>query len=398
MAVSRTRWGWVGETGSDREALVADELAVVVDPAPVAVGVELADQQPPRVVAMIPPAAQQRLEGSLLGPRQLGPIGIGRLEQDVEIADGPEAGGDFAKSLAVGPRPAGPEGVAEDAPRRPLAPGRDPHPVELLGVDALAGAGLAGEHPGEVEAEDLAAGLGDVVVGEHAGRLAGDEAGSASGSDSAAPARTGPGLGGSAWLGLGLRLRPRLRLDLGSATAGSVVGSASDRGLDPLPAQPLAGSASGSMSARNAAARLLRRPVDAWIADERRPRASSPSRSPVPGRRPRTASIGSRADSSPSIELHLELHEAVDDPASGDGIDLVEAQLDDRVGRLQLPLPPELADRHELDERRIAALLEDQRARVRRRPVARASRPVGRTLELLAPMRAAVPRRAGRAT
>ena len=46
---------------------------------------------------------------------------------------------------------------AQHAPRRPLAPGRDPHRVELLGVAALARARLAGDHAGEMEPEDLAA-------------------------------------------------------------------------------------------------------------------------------------------------------------------------------------------------------------------------------------------------
>ena len=51
----------------DRRALGPDEVAVVVDPAPVAVGVELADQQDPGVVAMLAPVGQQRFERSLLG-------------------------------------------------------------------------------------------------------------------------------------------------------------------------------------------------------------------------------------------------------------------------------------------------------------------------------------------
>ncbi len=47
---------------------------------------------------------------------------------------------------------------------------------------------------------------------------------------------------------------------------------------------------------------------------------------------------------------------------------------------------PELADGHELDQRRVAALLEDQRSGIRGRPVARTRGPIGRALELLAPM------------
>ena len=47
--------------------------------------------------------------------------------------------------------------------------------MEVLGILAVAGPRLAGEHPGEVETEDLAAGLGDVVVGQNAGGLTDDE-------------------------------------------------------------------------------------------------------------------------------------------------------------------------------------------------------------------------------
>ncbi len=161
--------------GDDGEALVADELAVVLEPAPVAVGVELADQQLAGVVAMGPPARQEGLEGPLLCRRQVGPIGVGGLEEHVEVTDGPQPRSNVAEVAAVGPRPAGPERRPEDAPGGSLAAGRDPHRVEVLGILAVAGPRLAGEHPGEVEAEDLAAGLGDVVVGQNAGRLADDE-------------------------------------------------------------------------------------------------------------------------------------------------------------------------------------------------------------------------------
>jgi hypothetical protein len=98
-------------------------------------------------------------------------------------------------------------------------------------------------------------------------------------------------------------------------------------------------------------------------------------------------------------ELDLELHEALDDPAPGDRVDLVEAELHDRLVGLELPLAAELADRDELDERRVAAQLEDQRASVGVGPVARAGGPVGGTLELLAAVRraraVAVPARDG---
>ena len=56
----------------DREALVAHELAVVVDPSPILVGVELADQQPAGVLPVEPPAGEQRLE------RRAAPSATGR--------------------------------------------------------------------------------------------------------------------------------------------------------------------------------------------------------------------------------------------------------------------------------------------------------------------------------
>ena len=88
-------------------------------------------------------------------------------------------------------------------------------------------------------------------------------------------------------------------------------------------------------------------------------------------------------------QLDLELDEPFDDPAPGDHVDLVEAHLDARVGRLELPLPAELADRDDFNQRRVAALLEDERPRVGGRPIARAGRSIRRSLELLAPVGAA---------
>ena len=90
------------------------------------------------------------------------------------------------------------ERIAEHPPGRPLPPGRDAHGVQLLGVVAVAGPGLARDHAGEVEAKHLAAGLGDVVVGEHAGRLRDED-----------PRRLRNGLGGDAGSVGGLRLGRR---------------------------------------------------------------------------------------------------------------------------------------------------------------------------------------------
>ena len=161
----------------DRSAFGPDEVPVVIDPAPVAVRVELAHEQHARVVAMLAPAAEQRLEAALLDLWQVRAVEIGRVEQDIEIAHGPEAGRDLAQARAVAFRAAATERIAEDAPRGTLPAGRNTHRVELLVVLALARARLAGEHPGEVEAQDLASCLGDVVVGDDAGRLDGRQAG-----------------------------------------------------------------------------------------------------------------------------------------------------------------------------------------------------------------------------
>ena len=108
--------------------------------------------------------------------RQVRPIEVGRLEQDVEVADRTEPRGDLAQAVPVALGPTRPERRAEDAPGRALPTGRDAHRVELLRVDAGARAGLAREHPREVEAHDLAPRLGDVILGVHSRRPADDEA------------------------------------------------------------------------------------------------------------------------------------------------------------------------------------------------------------------------------
>ena len=108
-AVSRTRCGWTGPTGSDRGALGAHEVAVVVDPAAIAVGVELAVQQHERVLAMGPPVGEERLEGPLLGHRQVGPVLVGGLEQDIEVTHGAEPARDLAEAVAEPLGPGRPE-------------------------------------------------------------------------------------------------------------------------------------------------------------------------------------------------------------------------------------------------------------------------------------------------
>ena len=89
-------------------------------------------------------------------------------------------------------------------------------------------------------------------------------------------------------------------------------------------------------------------------------------------------------------QLRLELREAVDDPPTRDDIDLVQAQLGGRVGRLEPALPAELAHGHELDQGGVAAQLEDERPGRGRRPGVRLGGPVGRPLEFLAPHQRAV--------
>ena len=95
-------------------------------------------------------------------------------------------------------------------------------------------------------------------------------------------------------------------------------------------------------------------------------------------------------------QLDLELDEPPHDPAPADCIDLVEAQLDGRAVALEDPLATELTDRDHLDERGVAALLEDQRSGVGRWPVAGMGGPVGRSLELFATMDVARPDAADR--
>ena len=72
-----------GQDRHDRGAIGPDEITIVVDPASVAIGVELADQQDPGIVAMLVPVPQQRFERSLFGDRHVGAIDVGGLEQDV---------------------------------------------------------------------------------------------------------------------------------------------------------------------------------------------------------------------------------------------------------------------------------------------------------------------------
>ena len=94
----------------------------------------------------------------------------------------------------------------------------------------------------------------------------------------------------------------------------------------------------------------------------------------------------------PALELELELEEPLDDASAGHDVDLVEAQLDGacRPSAARGPADAGTGGRDELDQRRVAAQLEDQRARRGRRPADDVRGPVGRALELLAPVERAV--------
>ena len=70
-------------------------------------------------------------------------------------------------------------------------------------------------------------------------------------------------------------------------------------------------------------------------------------------------------------QLGFELDEAVDDSRARHDIDLVEAQFDPRIAVADDALAAQLADGDELDERRVAGQLEDERPRIRRRPFER---------------------------
>jgi hypothetical protein len=118
----------------------------------------------------------ERLERPLVRHGLVRTVGIDPLELDVEIPHSAEPSSDIAQTVAIVPRPALAERLTEDAPRCPLAPGRDPHLVDVLDVLAVADTGFAVDHPGKMEAHDLATGLGDRVLGENARGLARDQA------------------------------------------------------------------------------------------------------------------------------------------------------------------------------------------------------------------------------
>src|SRR4051812_46480200 len=115
---------------------------------------------------MLAPRGDERLDGTLLRQRQVGPIAVGALELDIEVAHRPEAVGDVAQARSIRFRAVLPVRPAEAPPRGALPASGDAHLVDVPRIDAAAHAGLAIEHPSEMEAHDLAPRLGHAVLGQ----------------------------------------------------------------------------------------------------------------------------------------------------------------------------------------------------------------------------------------
>ena len=173
--------------------------------------------------------------------------------------------------------------------------------------------------------------------------------------------------------------------------------------------RPASSTGSRMTSEVDGTTRVLRRPgrdwrgtVDPPSSRPDRPRARSRACCPVSGASPgspaKTSARLARPSSAPLTSSASSSTKRSTTRPSRDDVDLVEAQLDARVGGLDDALPAQLPDRHELDERRVTGQLEDERTGIGCRPVDRALRAVGRRLR--AP-RDASPRRhprSGRAT
>ena len=122
---------------SDRRPRGQHEVPVVLDEPPVAARVELLDEQPATVLALLAPGREERLEAVPVAGRQRRGERLGGIDQHVEIADGAEPGRDGPQPPPELRGPVGPEAVAEDPPGRPHPARRDAHRMELLGVLAL---------------------------------------------------------------------------------------------------------------------------------------------------------------------------------------------------------------------------------------------------------------------
>ena len=266
------------------------------------------------------------------------------------------------RPLRIALRPAGPERRAEDAPRGALPARRDAHRVELLGVLAGARAGLAGEHPGEVEAHDLAAGLGDVVVGGDArrscrrrGGVVGDGAprrprsiGVRRSTDDGRPQRSRRRARPSA-----RRRRPRRRSRSSSSRRGLAVG-APTLGVLVGVRRPTRSTPRRRSSAVGCPSHRRERGLE--LAAARRRRAGSAAKTSASAASRSSSPLISSASSSTNRSTTRAARRRR--PRRGSARPACR-----RRGRLALAA--QLADRHELDERRVAGQLEDQRPGVR---------------------------------
>ena len=280
---------------------------------------------------------------------KVGPVLVGLLEQDVEIAHRPQTARRLAEARAELLRPCRPERATEHPPGGALAAGRDAHPVEVLGVLAVSRAGLLREHPGQVEPHDLATRLGDVVVGGDAGGLADREL---------------RGLRPIGRLDL-VRSRRRLRhllvhderLD---RIGRGVVGEDRDRDqVDRI-----------RFRLRHVHDRLRTVGIELDVTTEGRERGLQLAAVGRPKCRigPERGAKARQTLFVALRELSLEFDEPSEDPLALDDIHLVEAQLDPRRAVAELSLAAELADRDDLEQRRVTHVLQDERAGVGGRP------------------------------
>ena len=268
---------------------------------------------------------------------QVGAVGVGRLEQHVEVADRAQPRGDLAEALAVGLRPArlgtprrrratrraaaGSRRASRGAPRRSL-PSRVPasrasirarwkrrtlRPASATWSSARTPGVLPTTRRGAASASRACGGrpLRSAASGAGSAPGVGSRSGSSPGSAPPAvrPRRRSPGSGAARRrVAAGLSAGPSGRLDVRLAS-----------------------------SARNAAARLPRLPGRRLDRRQRRLELRTRRRRRGPGRRRGSASSALERGLVALDQLDLELDEPLDDPAPGDDIDLVEAQLDDRV-------------------------------------------------------------------
>ena len=325
----------------DALTLGLDEQEIALHPAPVAVGVELAEEDRPRRLAPGAPALDQAVEGRALRGGLRVAVGLAGLDQHVEVPHRAEVGCDLAQAAAVLGGPLGVERLAEHAPRGPLAAGGHPHRVQLLAVPARPGAGLAGDHAGEVEAQDLAPRLGEVIVGQDARRLGDDD-----------PGRLGLLLGGGTFD----RSLGRDRRDPGTHRHG-------------LPGGP---------RLRLRPPHGLQRPLQlGGLGREQLLDLGQQVRQRLQRR------LGALA------QLHLQLREPLQDASPGHDLHVVHGQLGHGPVVLVVALAPRLPHGHEVLERHVTDQLQHPAPRRRRRPAGRRHGRVRGALELLAAVDAA---------